>query len=191
MFRAQWRLAAVSHPDQYRSHASIRQTSQTTFPRSLPSLRHQDATHTPAGDAVIATEIDRFADSVDRNVPMAGMSIVVTRSGQTVVSRGYGGADVSTGRPMTETTASRIGSITKVFTAMATMKLVEQGKIDLDGDVRAYLPRLTLPPVTVRQALSHTSGLPDYAEYIFSRRLVSSEARAFYALASRFACAVI
>lgn len=159
------------------------------FSRSLPSLRQQDVSrprafrmlhiHRP-GDAVIVTEIDRFADSVVRSVPVAGMSIVVTRSGQTVVSRGYGVADVSTGRPMTETTASRIGSITKVVTAIATMKLVAQGKIDLDADVRAYLPRLTLPPVTVRQALNHTSGLPDYegaaiAQWISDRKPITKE----------------
>ena len=113
-------------------------------------------------DSVIAARIDEFADSVVRSVPVAGMSIVVTRNGRAVVSRGYGVADVTTGRRMTETTASRIGSITKLFTAIATMKLAEKGLIDLDADVKRYLPELTLPPVTVRQALNHTSGLPDY-----------------------------
>jgi D-alanyl-D-alanine carboxypeptidase len=113
-------------------------------------------------DSIVASRIDQFADSVVRSVPIAGMSIVVTRNGRTLVSRGYGVADVNTGRRMTEATASRIGSITKVFTALATMKLVEKGLIDLDAELSTYLPELVLPRVTVRQALNHTSGLPDY-----------------------------
>ena len=113
------------------------------------------------GEVTVAAEIDRFADSVLRSVPVAGLSIVVKRGDQTLVSRGYGVADVTTNRPMTVETASRIGSITKTFTAIAIMKLVEQGRVDLDAPLTTYRPDIAAPAVTVRQALNHTSGLPD------------------------------
>ncbi|MBD0670588.1 serine hydrolase domain-containing protein, partial [Streptomyces sp. CBMA156] len=57
----------------------------------------------------------------------------------------------------------RIGSVTKVFTATVLLQLAAEGKVDLDGTVQQYLPELLpdgYPPVTVRQLLNHTSGLP-------------------------------
>lgn len=123
----------------------------------------------PPAQARAVAEIDRFADSVIKSVPVAGLSIVVARGENTILSRGYGVADLGTGRRMTDSTASRIGSITKVFTAVGIMKLVDKGLVDLDADVRKYLPELTLPPITVRQALNHTSGLPDYERAAVAR----------------------
>ena len=115
---------------------------------------------TPAERQVVA-DIERFADSLIKSVPVAGVSIVVVRGSETLLSKGYGVADVRTGRRMTDSTASRIGSITKVFTAVAIMKLVDRGQVDLDTPIGTYLPGLSIPPVTIRQALNHTSGLPD------------------------------
>jgi CubicO group peptidase (beta-lactamase class C family) len=119
-------------------------------------------TRTSTPDRSITAEIDRFADSVVRSVPVAGLSIVVSRGSKTLVSRGYGVADVKTNRPMTDVTAYRIGSITKTFTAIAIMKLVEQGRIDLDDPLSKYRPDIAAPTVTIRQLLNHTSGLPDH-----------------------------
>ncbi|MDQ3244445.1 MAG: beta-lactamase family protein, partial [Gemmatimonadota bacterium] len=113
-------------------------------------------------DPAITAEIDKFADSVVRSVPVAGLSIAVVRGSSTVMSRGYGFADVSTGRRMTDTTPYRIGSITKMFTAVAIMKMVEQGRIDLDAPLTTYRPDIAAPTVALRQLLNHTSGLPDH-----------------------------
>jgi CubicO group peptidase (beta-lactamase class C family) len=121
----------------------------------------QAGTTSPNGDAAAVREIDRFADSIIRSVPVAGFSIVVTRGGRAVLSKGYGKADIAAGRDMTPATASRIGSITKVFTAIAIMELVEQGKVDLDAPLSRFRPDIAAPGVTVRQALNHTSGLPE------------------------------
>ncbi|WP_216642289.1 serine hydrolase domain-containing protein [Micromonospora sp. WMMD754] len=57
----------------------------------------------------------------------------------------------------------RAGSVTKVFTAAVTLQLVAEGRLDLDGTVQRYLPGLLpadYPPVTVRQLLNHTNGIP-------------------------------
>jgi D-alanyl-D-alanine carboxypeptidase len=56
----------------------------------------------------------------------------------------------------------RIASITKVFVAVVVLQLVEEGRLGLDDQVSSHLPGYTLQPVTIRQLLNHTSGIPDY-----------------------------
>ncbi|MFD0822636.1 serine hydrolase domain-containing protein, partial [Micromonospora zhanjiangensis] len=75
-----------------------------------------------------------------------------------------GVADLRTGRPVPPDARFRIGSVTKVFTAAMVLQLAAEGRVDLDGPVRRYLPGLLpadYPTVTVRQLLNHTNGLPD------------------------------
>lgn len=78
--------------------------------------------------------------------------------------RGSSGvADIRTGRAAIEEGRFRAGSVTKVFTSAVVLQLAAEGKLDLDGPVRRYLPG-TIPEaygaVTVRQLLNHTSGIP-------------------------------
>jgi CubicO group peptidase (beta-lactamase class C family) len=127
----------------------------------------------PSGNDERVARIHAFADSVVRSVPVAGMSIVVTHGARTVMRRGYGVADVSTGRATTDTTAYRIGSLTKSFTAAAIFKLVEQGRLTLDDPLRKYLPDYSTGEVTIRQALNHTSGLPEYEGKVIERWLTA------------------
>lgn len=74
-----------------------------------------------------------------------------------------GVADIHSGRPVPQHGRFRVGSITKTFTAAAVLHLAGQGRVDLDRTVQSYLPGL-LPvdyqPVTIRQLLNYTSGLP-------------------------------
>lgn len=83
---------------------------------------------------------------------------------------GHGQADVTTGRPITEDTVFRVASISKTFTAIAVMQLVEQGQVELDAPANDYLRSLRLvpadpahAPATVRHLLSHTAGLGELA----------------------------
>jgi CubicO group peptidase (beta-lactamase class C family) len=78
--------------------------------------------------------------------------------------RGYGFADLRAMRLAGPTTVYEIGSITKQFTSSAIMRLVEQGRINLDDDLSKYLPRFPLHGhhVTIRQLLNHTSGIHSY-----------------------------
>ena len=71
---------------------------------------------------------------------IAGAVVVVVKDGQVLTQRGYGFSDVEKRTPVSpETTLFRPGSVSKLFTWTAVMQLVEQGKIDLDKDVNAYL----------------------------------------------------
>jgi CubicO group peptidase (beta-lactamase class C family) len=93
-----------------------------------------------------------------------GAAVVVAVGDSTVLSRGYGLADVEHGVGVTATTAFRLASVTKQVTAAAILTLVEEGKLYLDdrpgyllSDVPAYAR-----DVRVRHLLSHTAGIPDY-----------------------------
>ena len=94
-----------------------------------------------------------------------GLAIAITRGDEVVYLKGYGTA--GNGEPMTPRTQLHIASLSKGFTALAVMQLVEEGKIRLDEPVRAYLPgfattdRRLSGRITVRELLNQTSGLAD------------------------------
>lgn len=99
-----------------------------------------------------------------------GLAIGIVHRGSLLWAKGYGYAVVERHIPVTTSTVFRIGSISKVFTALAVMQLRDQGKLHLDDPVQDYLPWFTVqqtdpdsPPISVRHLLTHTSGLPESA----------------------------
>ncbi len=98
-----------------------------------------------------------------------GASIAVIRDFQIHWAKGYGVADVETGRPVVADTLFQAASISKPVTAMAVLRLAQDGKLSLDGDVNSVLrswhvlaSALTRDgPVTLRSLMSHTSGADD------------------------------
>ena len=98
---------------------------------------------------------------------IAGAVVVVVHDGATVLAKGYGYADIENKQPMTaDATLVRPGSISKLFTGIAVMQLVEQGRLDLDQDVNDYLG-FAMPtpsggvPVTLRRLLTHRAGFEE------------------------------
>ncbi|WP_400193682.1 serine hydrolase [Hymenobacter sp. B81] len=109
-------------------------------------------------------------DSVDVLVRQAmqqlripGLQLAVVRHGQIVKLGNYGLANVQDSVPVATPTRFFLNSITKAFVGVAVMQLAEAGKLDVAAPVGGYLPELPAAwhPVTVRQLLTHTSGLPD------------------------------
>lgn len=100
-----------------------------------------------------------------------GASYLVSQGGKVLASGGVGMANVEWGIAMTESTVSRLGSMSKPLTAIAVLELAEQGRIDLDVPVNQYAPELPsyMGAVTTRQLLSHRSGLPDH---VFDEALI-------------------
>jgi D-alanyl-D-alanine carboxypeptidase len=92
-----------------------------------------------------------------------GVSVLVACEGQTIFSYNSGMANIEWQQPISSNTSFRVGSISKPLTTVAILQLVEQGKIDLDNPISKYVPLLPnyMRAVTVRQLMSHTSGLPD------------------------------
>jgi CubicO group peptidase (beta-lactamase class C family) len=106
-------------------------------------------------------------DLVDAGAP-PGLTALVVKDGELVYASGFGLADGPGGVPATPDTVYRWWSITKVFTAVAVMQLAEKGKLSLDDPVsdhvRGFSPTLAgeaIPGITIRELLSHSSGLPD------------------------------
>jgi len=85
-----------------------------------------------------------------------------------MLSAGYGAADVERGVAATARSVYDVASVTKMFTAVAVMKLIESGQLRLAGELATLLPafpnRQQAGQITVQHLLSHTSGLPDYEE---------------------------
>ncbi len=111
-------------------------------------------------------EMDRRiqAEMAERNIP--GALIGVASRGRLVHTQSYGLANVELRVPVSDSTVFEIGSISKQFVAAAVMLLVEDGRLGLDDPIHDFLPDLPSEwlGVTVRQLLTHTSGIPDYEE---------------------------
>jgi D-alanyl-D-alanine carboxypeptidase len=96
-----------------------------------------------------------------RKIP--GVAVAVIEHGKTVKKASYGLASVELGVPVTNSTLFHLASTTKEFTGVAIMALIEEGRLQLDGYIRTYLSEVPAAwaSVTIRNCLSHTSGLPD------------------------------
>src|SRR5690349_14391094 len=97
-----------------------------------------------------------------------GAGVLVVQDGRVVFEKGYGLAEVETRRPVTPATNFRLASLSKQFTATAVMLLAADGKLRYDDSVTTMvfgLPRWA-NGVTVRHLLNHTSGLPDYEDFV-------------------------
>jgi len=123
-----------------------------------------------ADEALHAQRLERFA-SIFRSYKTMGASVVLFRDGQIVDVYHYGKANRADGVAVDDTTLFRIGSITKMVTAMALMRLWELGAFDLDADVGDYFgfsvrnPSFPRDVITIRQIMTHTASLLDTGHY--------------------------
>lgn len=120
-------------------------------------------------------DLEAFIDGI---VPMqlersdvAGASVLVMKDGQVLLEKGYGYADLKTKKPVDpNSTIFRLASISKLFTWISVMQLVEQGKLNLDTDINQYLDFQIRPafnkPITLRNLMTHTGGFEETADDI-------------------------
>jgi CubicO group peptidase (beta-lactamase class C family) len=113
-------------------------------------------------------ELDALARQLLGRRPAVGLALGVVRGGDVASFFGHGLADIPSKTPITEDTVFRIGSVTKLFTAIAIMQLWEQGLVDLDAPADDYLQAFRLVaadpgfrPATMRHLLTHTAGIPE------------------------------
>ena len=95
-------------------------------------------------------------------------SVLVAENGKVIFKKGYGLANMEWNIPNTPDTKFRLGSLTKQFTAMLIMQLVEQGKLKLEGKITDYLadyPKAAGDKITIHHLLTHTSGIPNYTNF--------------------------
>lgn len=145
-------------------------TDAMARPATAPVVEARDAAMSGSAPALVKSDVDAWLDGYMpfalRRGDAAGAVVVVVKDGAVVTQRGFGYADVATRRPVDpETTLFRQASVSKLITWTAVMQLVEQGKIDLDRDVNAYLDFRIAPfdgkPVTMRNLMTHTAGFEE------------------------------
>ncbi|GAB4515019.1 MAG: hypothetical protein OHK0046_17900 [Anaerolineae bacterium] len=120
-----------------------------------------------AGDIDTAL-IDSYIEEVMAADRIPGLALAIVHDDRIVYMQGYGTTGVND-TPITPNTAFQLGSMSKSFTALAIMQLVEAGNLDLDAPVQRYLPDFqvgaptSVEAITVRHLLHHTSGIPGNA----------------------------
>ena len=99
-----------------------------------------------------------------------GLAVGVVYDNEVIYTRGFGVKNIETKEPINEYSLFHMASVSKTFVATGIMQLVEQGKISLDSYLIEYLPYFELKDdrykkITIRQMLSHISGMPDVNDY--------------------------
>jgi len=141
----------------------------TSSSASLPPREPPSGEHQLTAEDVNAWLDGKLPDAL-KNGDIPGAVVTVVKDGQVVTTRGYGWADTgaSGGQPVAvdpQTSLFRVASISKIPTSIAAMQLVEQGKVDLDADISAYLDfeieRRFDEPLTLRHLLTHSAGFDE------------------------------
>lgn len=109
-----------------------------------------------------------------------GMGVGIVQDGEIAYARGFGVQSLETGTPVTPDSLFCLASIVKCFVATAVMQLAEQGRVNLDSPLIEYIPDFRLdderyPRITLRQILSHTSGMPDMDENEYDELMAHPE----------------
>ncbi|NPE09181.1 MAG: beta-lactamase family protein, partial [Asgard group archaeon] len=131
------------------------------------SINSESTTRTPPNPTVLNNFLDTLIyDQLSRyNIP--GMTVSVVIDDEIVLARGYGRSDYLPPKFVHNQTLFRIGSVSKTFTAIAALQLVEDGLIDLNTDVNEYLTAFQIPdtfaePITLKHLLTHTPGFEEF-----------------------------
>ncbi|MEK4007232.1 serine hydrolase domain-containing protein [Paenibacillus sp. FSL H3-0333] len=134
---------------------------------------------TPSG--IPLTGLEAFVDDYVKEyigTQTVGASVVMVKDGQVVLSKGYGYADVEQQIPVSPDTVMEWGSISKLAVWTSVMQLAEQGKLDLNEDIRKLLPEHFLTkleydePITMLHLMNHNAG---FEEYMFDMAYQSPE----------------
>ncbi|MEO8018069.1 MAG: serine hydrolase domain-containing protein [Pseudomonadota bacterium] len=117
-------------------------------------------THADGLSAVKIREISEAATAALTANHLPGLSVAISKGGQ-IWTAGFGKADLEQDVPVTAKSMFRTASVAKWFTATAAMRLVEEGKLDLDAPIQQYCAEFPEKPwpVTARQLLTHTAGV--------------------------------
>ena len=151
-----------------------------THPRRVAAHHEVDRSAWPARRQRIAGWLPEVEQMVQRQVSeheIPSLVVGLLVDGELLWWRGYGVRDLEQGGPVTAHTVYRIGSITKVITGMALLRLRDEGRLALDDPAERYLPELAQVryptrdsrPITLRQLLTHTSGLPRLGEFDYAK----------------------
>ncbi len=132
---------------------------------SLPVREQRAVAGAAQSDDATSAAVDAYVEKQMKAQETPGLALAVVRDGQLIKAQGYGLANIELDVRVKPETIFQTGSVGKQFTSAAVMMLVEEGKIGLDDRISKYLPGTPAKwaRVTVRNLLTHTSGIADYA----------------------------
>ena len=146
----------------------MEETTQTTLPNfgnvDLDEVFKRKDQKLENKDSIVAL-LDRYYKNVWEKGDLWG-GFMVAKGDQILYENYRGFAQGNNQEPINDTIALHVASISKSITAMATLKLIEAGKIKLDDPLTKYFPKFPYPQVTVFTLLSQRSGLPKYEHFI-------------------------
>ncbi len=129
----------------------------------------------------IIKDLDRIINEYVNEEFVPGLSVGVVYNNEVIYTKGFGVKNVDTKEPIDENSIFHMASVSKTFVATGIMQLVQQGKIHLDKYVIEYLPYFKLKDdrykkITIRQLLTHVSGMPDEDDYEWDKPQYDEEA---------------
>ena len=118
----------------------------------------------------IEEKVGPFIKNIMKSYELPGLAVSIVKDNKIVYAKGFGVKNLETKEPITEKSLFHMASVSKPFSATAIMQFVEKGKVDLDDPVVKYLPYFKVnderyKEITIRQMLSHISGMPDVRDY--------------------------
>jgi CubicO group peptidase (beta-lactamase class C family) len=137
-------------------------TAPTTAPTTTPT--------TPLYDSDLAKKLDEEVERLFRESDSPGLAVGVVKDQELVYAKGFGVTNLETGGEVTPRTLFHMASITKPFVATSIVQLLEQKKLSLDDPIVEHLPYFEMKDeryatLTIRQFLTHSSGMPDVEDY--------------------------
>lgn len=116
-------------------------------------------------DSIITCKMNEY------NIP--GLSIGIVKNDTIIYTKGYGVASINSYKKITEVSIFHTASVSKIFTALAVMNLIQNNKLALDEKLVSVLPELKFSDkraeaITIKHLLNHTSGIPDVSDYNWS-----------------------
>ncbi|HET6267619.1 MAG TPA: serine hydrolase domain-containing protein [Acidobacteriota bacterium] len=134
-----------------------------------------------AATYVAADAIDDFVTARMKETKTPGLSLAIVQNGEVVRAKGYGYANIELKAPATEETVYQSGSVGKQFTATAIMMLRDEGKLSLQDHITKYFPDApdTWKDITIRNLLTHTSGLKEYTDMDLQKDRTEKDLEAF------------
>jgi CubicO group peptidase (beta-lactamase class C family) len=119
--------------------------------------------------------MDGVVETILKEKNIAGATLAIIKDNRVILKKGYGFSDYENQVSVDpDKTMFRIGSITKLLVWTSVMRLVSEGKLDLDADINTYLKDFKIPatydqPITLTHLMTHTPGFEDHLLHLFSR----------------------
>ncbi len=143
-----------------------------------------------------ATQLEQFEANIDSilntdlNANEPGVALLISYDGKMLIGKGFGLRNIDTKEPITASTNMEMASVSKQFTALAILSLVDKGKISLNDEVYKFFPYETFKEVTVKQIINHTSGIEDaedafLEEWDFTKVATNADILKWYSVKNR------